>query len=351
MKQQTMKALVYHGPDTISLDEVPVPKIEKPTDVIGKVALSAICTSDVHIMQGHMPIVKPPLILGHEFVVEVAEVGPAVEGIEVGKHYAVLPASFCGECDHCKAGRIAACLNGGTFGVWQNGCQAEYIRIPDYKSCMIPVPEGISDAQIILLGDMLATAWFGIVQAGVKEGQTVAVVGLGPVGMCACELLTKHFGCKVVAITRSMDKIALAIEHGVAIAGISPTHDDVEASVAKLTNGKGFPVVIETPGTQSTMDLACSIVGFFGTISTIAIFGGPIVVPMNEIIYRNVTIKMGVQQLAGIEEMLDDIVTGKIDPSWMLTHKGTLDSILKGYEVFGGHTETCIKWVIEGNKE
>jgi alcohol dehydrogenase len=349
MEQKTMKALVYHGPNEISLDEVPVPTIQKPTDVIAKVTISAICTSDVHIMHGHLPMVKPPRILGHEFVVEAVEVGEEVTGIEIGKHYCVLPASVCGTCEMCAAGRIAACQNGGTFGVWQDGCQAEYIRIPDPHSCMIPVPDGVTDEQIILLGDMLATAWFGIVQAGVKEGQTVAVVGLGPVGMCACELLTKYFGCKVVGFTRSTEKINLAIEHGVAIAGVSPASDDIDAKLAELTGGKGFPAVIETPGNQASFDLACKIVGFKGTISTIAIFGGSIVVPMHEIVYRNVSIKMGVQGLEGIDEMLEGIVSGKIDTRWMLTHRGSLSDVLKGYEVFGGHTETCIKWVLEAD--
>jgi alcohol dehydrogenase len=344
-----MKALVYHGPNEISFDEVAVPTIQKPTDVIAKVTISAICTSDVHIRHGHLPMVKPPRILGHEFVVEAVEVGEAVTGIEIGKHYCVLPASVCGECSMCRMGRIAACENGGTFGVRQDGCQAEYIRIPDPQSCMIPVPDGVSDEQIILLGDMLATAWFGIIQADVKEGQTVAVVGLGPVGMCACELLTKYFGCKVVGLTRSTEKLDMALEHGVIIAGISPARDDVEARVAELTDGKGFPAVIETPGNQASFELACKIIGFKGVVSTIAIFGGSIVVPMNEIVYRNATIRMGVQCLEGIDEMLEAIISGKIDTTWMLTHRSPLSDVLKGYEVFGGHTETCIKWVLEAD--
>lgn len=349
MEQKTMKALVYHGPGKISLDTVPVPQIEQPTDVIAKVTISAICTSDIHISNGHLPQVKPGTTLGHEFVVEAVELGPEVEGIEIGRHYCVLPASVCGECEMCKVGRIAACKNGGSFGVYQNGCQADYIRIPNPNSCMVPVPDGITDEQMILLGDMLATAWFGIVQADVKPGQTVAVVGLGPVGMCACELLTKIFDCKVVGITRSQEKINLALEHDVIIAGISPATDDVDARIAELTGGKLFPAVIETPGNQSSMDLACQAVGFNGTISTIAIFGGPINIPMQKIVYRNATIKMGVQRLEGIKEMLEGIVSGKLDTTWMLTHRDSLSNILKGYEVFGGHTETCIKWIVEAD--
>ena len=352
MEQKTMKALVYHGPGVISLDEVPVPEIKRPGDVIGRVTLNAICTSDVHVMHGHLPMAVPPLILGHEFVVEAVEVGPEAKDyygneIVIGRRYCVLPASFCGECEMCKQGRIAACVNGGTYGVRQDGCQAEYIRIPDAFSCMIPVPDGVSDSQIVLLGDMLATAWFGIINANVKEGQMAAVVGLGPVGLCACELLTKHFGCKVVGLTRDQGKIDMALKQGVIVAGVNPSTDDVAARVAELTDGKNFPAVIETPGNQSSMDLACSLVGFKGTVSTIAIFGGPIVIPMHQIVYRNATITMGVQCLDGIDEMLAGILSGKLDTSWILTHSSSLDDILKGYEVFGNHTETCTKWVIE----
>ncbi len=353
MEQKTMKALVYHEPGKISLDEVDVPVIKQPKDVIGKVTINAICTSDVHVMHGYLPMATPPLILGHEFCVEAIEAGSEAKDIQgndivIGKHYCVLPASFCGECDFCKAGNIAGCVNGGTYGVMQNGCQAEYVRIPDSHSGMLPIPEGMTDKQIVLLGDMLATAWFGIENANVEEGQTIAVVGLGPVGMCACELLTNYFGCKVVGLTRSQEKLDLALKQGVIVAGISPATDDVAARVAELTEGKGFSAVIETPGNQSSMDLACSVVGYQGIVSTIAIFGSAITIPMNALCYKNATIKMGVQQLHGIAEMLEAIMTGKISTEWMLTHSSSLDEIVKGYEVFGGSdTPDCIKWVIE----
>ncbi len=346
--KETMKGLVYHGNKTISLDDLPMPKIEKPDDVIGKVTVSAICTSDLHIVQGHAPA-KAPLVLGHEFCVEVVEAGEAVKDqYKQGEHYVVAPLSYCGQCDMCKVGRVGRCENGGGFGIFQNGAQAEYIRVSNSRTCMYKIPEGVKDEDVLLVPDMLATGLFGIKQAGVQKGDTVAVIGLGPVGFCTCELLKKLYNCRVVAITRQQASLEKAKALGIADEIVNATDPEMVNKVLQLT-GKGVPIVIETAGNQATMDAAFNIVAYGGMVSTVSVFGGPISVPFHTLIYKNVRIAMGIQRAEGIAEMIANVKEGELDTSFALTHKVPLNKIVEGYETFGlsgTRTPGCIKVVV-----
>lgn len=344
MDQQTMKAVVFRGPGKLALESVPTPKIEDPHDVIGRVTVNTICTSDIHISKGEIPI-KPNKILGHEFCIEVVEKGDAVQKCEIGKHYAVVPASFCGECPACKSGNIVMCEHAGGFGMKIDGCQAEYVRVPFADNCTIPVPEGKTDDDVLLVTDMMATAWFGIDNAAPKAGDKVAVVGTGPVGLCACALLTSHFGCEVTAIDVDASRAAKAVEHKAAIAAINPITDDVKTRVQELTGGKGYSAVIETGGTNESFNLACQITGLDGIVSTVAMFADSVTIPIHQLLYKNIRIATGIQRAQGIPEMLADIVTGKIDVTWILSHHAPLNDIMKGYDTFSNHTDGCTKWV------
>ncbi len=355
--KDTMKALVWHDINKISLDDVAVPRIQQPHDVIGKVTMSTICTSDVHIVEGYFPTCHTPLILGHEFCIEVVETGEAVKDkFPVGKHYTSTPLSFCGKCEACAVGRKGGCKNGGGFGIYQDGCQAEYIRIPDAESCLIEIPDGLTERDVLLAGDMLATAYFGIKNANVKEGQTVAVVGLGPVGFSACVLLKKVYHCKVIAITGMESSLKLARDNGEADVTISRYDPDLVQKVMENSN-HGADAVIETAGTQESMNEAFGIVKYEGCVSTVAAFGTPISVPFNLLQYKNIKIAMGLKKGEGLDELIGWIKNGTIDTKFILTHSAPLNDIVKGYEVFGGlnvggkRADGCIKWVVTPYEE
>jgi len=349
-----MKALVYRGPNDFALEDVPVPQIIKPDDVIIKVTLSTICTSDVHITHGGVPIVEElvkqqgPLILGHEFCGEIVEVGPGVSGFKPGDRVNVLPGAMCGECVMCKMGVAPMCQNGGIFGCnGGHGCQAEYMRVPMANRTLIPIPEGLTEEDVLFLGDMLCTAWFGIKNAKVSPGQTVAVIGVGPVGQCTCMLAKKVFGAKtVIAFDAIQSRLDAALKAGVADFGFNTLTDEIARKVGEVTGGLGVNATIETPGTQDSFNLACAVTGPGGIISTIAVFEEPIIVPMQEIIYKNLEIKMGIHHCDGVEEMLQMIVDGKLDTKYMHTHRSPLNDIMKGYDIFGDKKDGCIKWLI-----
>ena len=345
---KTMKALVYNGPGKYALEDVPVPEIRKPTDVIARVTLAAICTSDIHQVRGEIEGIPFPRIQGHEFCAEVVEAGSGVKNLKPGDRCMVMPGTFCGECDMCRRGQFLLCSDGGVFGSMSlDGCHAEYIRVPAADRTMFPLPAGLTDEDVIMLPDMLATAWFGIVNGGFTEGGTIAVVGVGPVGQCACLLAKKAFAAsQVIAFDTLQYRLEMAKEAGNADHIINPAEEKALSKLKEYTNGAGVDVVVETAGIKATFDLAVSSARYGGTVSTVAVPAAPFAVNMPEVVFRNLTIKAGIQNSAGIRKMMKMIMEGKISTRFLLTHRAPLNDIEKGYEVFGHQQDNCMKWLI-----
>jgi alcohol dehydrogenase len=354
MKQKTMKAFVFRGVDDYGLQDMPVPEIVKPDDAIVKVTVNAICTSDVHIIHGGIPTVtaaaakKGPRTLGHEFCGEVVEVGQSVTKFKLGDRVIVLAGTGCLQCPMCKIGMRAFCSELGMFGGTNlHGAQSEYVRVPQANVTMIRIPEGLTEEDVLFLPDMLATGWFGLKNASFSQGQTLAVIGVGPVGQCAAMLAKKAFGAKtVVVFDLIQERLDAALKAGVADYALNVRTDDIPKRVAEITGGLGFNATVDTPGTQSSIDLACAITGINGVLSTIAIIEKPITVPMQSICFKNITIKMGIQYLDGMAEMLQMIVAGKLDTKYIQTHRSPLNDIEKAYKIFENKEDGCIKWLI-----
>lgn len=352
MQQKTMKALVCEGPGKYGLKDIPVPKILEPTDVIGKVTLAAICTSDIHYVNGELATAVYPRTMGHEFCIEIVETGDAVKKFKVGDRCVVKAGASCGECVFCKLGIRSACVRGGIFGSigTLDGCHAEYIRVPfaDLEGQLIPIPDGMSEEDIIMLPDMLGTAWFGVKNAEIKEGSTVAVVGVGPVGLCSCLLAKKMFKAKtVIAIDLIQERVDLAVKEGIADLGINASTENVDAKVKELVGPLGVDATVETAGVEEALQTCVAITKPSGILSTVSIFSVPMMpMPMNMLMTKKINLRYGIQETEGMPEMLAAIQDGTINTRFLMTHKKPLNDIMEGYKVFGNKEDGCIKWLV-----
>ncbi|HBG23003.1 MAG TPA: alcohol dehydrogenase, partial [Peptococcaceae bacterium] len=253
-----MKALVYHGPSQISLDDIPVPQIEQPTDAILKVTTSTICGSDIHIIHGYIPSVHPGTVVGHEFCGEIVELGSSIGGdFKVGDRVAVSCIVHCGKCwyclhdqpQYCEVGRgTEGWANSMLFGNYINGCQAEYIRVPLAETGMYKIPEGLDDLDVLFVGDILSTGYFGAEKCNIQHGDTVVVWGSGPVGMCAMASARLWSPALVIGVDLDQNRLETAKKNGVCDIIINSGKEDAEAKVMELTNGRGADCAIEAIG-------------------------------------------------------------------------------------------------------
>src|SRR5580704_8507742 len=257
-----MKALVYHGPGKKAWEEKPKPGIDKPTDAIVKILKTTICGTDLHIMKGDLPEVVDGRIIGHEGVGIIEETGSAVSNFKKGDHVIISCITSCGKCEYCKKGMYSHCANGGwILGYMIDGCQAEYVRIPYADNSLYAIPAGADEEALVMLSDILPTGFeCGVLNGQVKPGDTIAIVGAGPVGLAA--LLTSQFfsPAEIIVIDTDDNRLAVAKTFG-ATHTINNTDGKAEAEVMKLTNGKGVDVAIEAVGVSATFELCEAIIG------------------------------------------------------------------------------------------
>lgn len=342
-----MKALVYHGPEKISVDNVPEPKIIETDDAIVKVTTSTICGTDIHIWHGGMPEVAPGRIIGHEFVGEVVAVGPAVRNAKVGDKVAVSCVTQCGECFYCVRGIYSHCTTGSwIFGYMINGCQADYIRVPHANMGMFPIPEGLDEEDVLFVGDILSTGYFGAENADIEPGDTVAVMGSGPVGMCAMTTARLWGPAEIIAVDINQDRLDFAVKQGIADVGINPLKCDPVETIKERTSGRGADRTIEANGAKPTYDLALNCVRDGGNVSMIGVFEKPQELCMNKFWIKNLTLRFGLVNANHIPELIRLIQKGKISTKFLCTHHAPLDDIIQGYDTFGCKKDNCLKWIV-----
>ncbi len=345
--QETMKALVYHGPEKISLEDVPTPKIIEPDDAIVRVTTSTICGTDIHIWHGGMPEVEAPRILGHEFVGEIVEVGPGVRNFKPGDRVAVSCVTQCGECFYCRQGMYSHCTTGSwIFGYMIEGAQAEYVRVPHANMGCHLIPEGLTEEDVLFVGDILSTGYFGAEQACIEPGDTVAVMGCGPVGMCAMATARLWGPSKIIAVDTIDSRLEMALKQGIADVALNPLKVDVAEEIRKLTGGLGADRTIEAVGAKPTYELALECVRAGGNVSLVGVFEKPQELAMNKLWIKNIRISMGLVKANRIPELIKLIQAGKLDMKFLITHRAPLNDILKGYDIFGNKKDNVIKWVV-----
>lgn len=344
----TMKGLVYGGPGKIELKEIAVPKILKPTDAIVKIIKTTICGTDLGILHGKTPSVKPGTTLGHEGVGIIEETGTAVRNFKKGDHVIISCITSDGTCEYCKKQMYSHCEDGGwILGNIINGTQAEYVNIPHADNSLYLIPAGADEEALVMLSDILPTGHeIGVLNGRVTLGDTIAIVGAGPVGMSV--LLTAQFysPAKIYMIDLDENRLAMAKTFGATDTVNSAKEDAVKRIMAETKDG--VDVAIEAVGLADTFDICQNIVRPGGHIANIGVHGNIVDLQIQKLWIRNITLTMGLVNTNTTPILMKTVASGKLDPKKLITHHFKLDEILHAYEVFGNPVkEKTMKVIIE----
>jgi alcohol dehydrogenase len=345
-----MKALVYHGPGLRSWEDVPDPELQADGDVIVKISSSTICGTDLHILKGDVPAVTDGRILGHEGVGTVVKKGAGVTTVAVGDRVLVSCITSCARCRFCKEGRYGLCIGGGGWilGHLIDGLQAEYARVPFADTSVYKVPEELSDEQVLFLADILPTAYeVGVIAGGVQTGDTVAVVGAGPIGLAAIMTAKLMTPGTIVAIDLAESRLRRALAFGADIT-IDNSSADAVAKVMELTGGLGADVAIEAVGASETFELCTELIRPGGRVANVGVHGHPATLHLETLWIRDVTITMGLVDTNTTPRLLKLIADGRLDPLPFATHRYPLSSVMTAYDTFAAAAETdALKVVLE----
>ena len=337
-----MQALVYHGPGEKEWESKSDPSIEQPTDAIVEIDTTTICGTDLHILKGDVPAVTDGRILGHEAVGTVVETGSGVEDIQQGDKVLVSCISACGRCKYCRRGLQSQCLSGGGWilGHLVDGTQAEYVRTPFADTSLYKVPEGLSDEQVLFLADILPTGFeIGVLNGGVKPGDTVVVVGAGPVGLAAIITAKLYGPGRIVAVDLDNSRLERAQEFGADVT-INNSSENAVERVQEMTDGLGADVVMEAVGVPATFELCTELVCPGGRVANIGVHGEPATLHLETLWIKSITITTGLVDAYSTLTLLKLVSQGRLDPTGLTTHRFELNEIMEAYDVFADAANT-----------
>ncbi len=350
-----MKATVFRGVNDIRVEEVNRPHAEVGEAVI-RVTLTTICGTDLHIVRGEYPV-KPGLIIGHEPVGVIEELGPGVTGYEIGDRVLVGAITPCGQCRACLSGHLSQCGHGGGYeaiGGWKfgntiNGAQAEYLLVPHAQANLAKIPAELTDEQVVLLSDIASTGFSGAEAGHVRIGDAVVIFAQGPIGLCATAGAKLMGASLIIGVDSNESRLAMARRMGADVA-LNFREMDVVAEVKRLTDG-GADVAIEALGTAQTFESALRCLRPGGTLSSLGVYSGKLQVPHDAFVaglgdHRIVTTLCP----GGKERMwrlLSLVQSGRFDPTPLITHRFSLDEITEGYRLFGEQSDGVLKVAIK----
>jgi alcohol dehydrogenase len=348
----TMKALVYHGPGERAWENKPRPAIQDPSDAIVRITTSTICGTDLHILKGDVPAVTDGRILGHEGIGIVEEVGTGVSEFHVGDKVIISCVSACLRCDFCKRGMYSHCRHGGwILGNTIDGTQAEYVRIPHADGSLYAFPPGADEEAMVMLSDILPTGFeCGVLNGQVKPGDTVAIVGAGPVGLAV--LLTAQFYSPAAIFMIDLDDKRLAVaKHFGATTVINSADGLATKHVMEQTDGAGVDVAIEAVGVPATFAICQDIVAAGGHIANVGVHGKPVELHLEKLWDRNIAITTRLVDTVTTAMLLKVVRSGKLQPSQLVTHRFALNDVMKAYDTFGNAAkEGALKVVLTAAK-
>jgi alcohol dehydrogenase len=346
-----MKALVYHGPDRLDWEEVPDPRIIDPTDAIVGVDSVTICGTDLHIRKGDVPEVSAGRILGHEAVGTVEAVGSAVSTVKPGDRVLVSCITACGRCRFCREHRYGQCLGGGGWilGHTIDGTQAEYVRVPFADTSTYAVPDHLDDEAVLMLADIMPTAYeVGAVNGRIRPGDTVVIVGAGPIGLAAVLSAKLYSPGRIVVIDIADARLDAAKQFGADLV-VNPDFQDPVEAVRAVTDGLGADVTIEAVGTPATFELCTTLVRPGGHVANVGVHGAPAMLHLEDLWIKDVTITTGLVDTWSTPTLLDLMKSGQVDPRPFVTHRFALDDVLDAYRVFGAPADTGALKVVMHN--
>jgi alcohol dehydrogenase len=346
-----MKALVFRGPNQIGIETVPVPR-PRPGEAVIRVTLTTICGTDLHILKGEYPV-KPGLIIGHEPVGVIHELGVGVTGYEVGDRVLVGAITPCGQCLDCLRGDLSQC--GGPIGGWRfgntiNGAQAEYLLVPHAQANLAKIPDDLRDEQVVLLADIASTGISAVESANTKIGDTVAVFAQGPIGLCATRGAKLKGASLIIAVESDPFRAQMARRMG---ADLVLNHEtiDVVPEIKRLTNGKGVDIAIEALGTQQTFENALSVLRAGGSLSSLGVYSGKLSIPLGPFAAGLGNHKIITTLCPGGKERMQRLMElvrhGRVDLQPLLTHTFPLHRITEAYKLFGERRDNVIKVAIK----
>jgi len=331
-----MKALVYHGPAQRAWEDKPHPIIQDAGDAIVRITTSTICGTDLHILKGDLPAVIDGRILGHEGIGVVEQVGAGVSEFQVGDKVIISCVSACLKCDFCKKGMYSHCRHGGwILGYTIDGTQAEYVRIPHADGSLYHFPADADEDAMVMLSDILPTGFeCGVLNGEVKPGDSVAIVGAGPVGLAV--LLTAQFYSPAAIFMIDLDDKRLAVAKELGATTLINSSDGRAAHrVLDLTEGAGVDVVIEAVGIPATFNICQAIVAAGGRIANVGVHGKPVELHLEKLWDRNIAITTRLVDTVTTPMLLKVVRSGKLQPSKLVTHRFALNDIMKAYDTFG----------------
>ena len=342
-----MLAYTYIEKGKFALVEKPKPKLQAPTDAIVRVTMSSICSSDLHIKHGSVPRAVPGITVGHEMVGVVEEIGKKVTKVKPGDRVTVNVETFCGECFYCRHGYVNNCTN--PDGGWALGCridggQTEYVRVPLANQGLNKIPEGVSDLQALLVGDVLATGFWAARISEITEEDTVLIIGAGPTGICTLLCVMLRHPRRIIVCEKSEERRRFVSEHYSNVMVVTP--EDCKEFVAQNSDHGGADRVIEVAGAEDTFRLAWECARANAIVTVVALYDRPQMLPLPEMYGKNLTFKTGGVDGCDCEEILGLIEQGKIDTTPLITHSFPLRDIEEAYRIFENKLQGVIKVAI-----
>jgi 2-desacetyl-2-hydroxyethyl bacteriochlorophyllide A dehydrogenase len=332
-----MQAVTFQAPGEVRVEERPEPELQERDDAIIAVEATGVCGSDLHIYHGRVSM-EQGFTLGHEFVGTVVAAGDGVTQLAEGDRVLGCFCSACGNCFFCRRGDFHKCDEGRVFGHGKTlgslqGAQAERVLVPHANLTLRRVPEGMSDDVALFAGDVMGTGWHAVDQAGIRPGDSAAVLGLGPVGLCAIQSAKAAGAAKVIAIDTVADRLALAESFGAE--AVHLTDDDPRAAAKAATEGRGVDAAVDAVGHPDALELACRVTRKAGTVVAIGVYAERVQVHMGIVWIKALTLKTGHANVIGhVDRVLAMLDAGVLDPTPLVTHHMGLEDAAEAYAVY-----------------